>query len=105
DARSAPEADGGVAAAPAGEVRLSAAASFDRDGTIAAYRWDFSDRDEPMDGAEVTRTFDAPGVYTAQLTVTDDSGATNGVAVDTARIAINHRPVADAGPRIVTDAT
>ncbi len=99
------EAGADIAAAPGDEVRLSAAASFDRDGTIAAYRWDFSDRDEPMDGAEVTRTFDAPGVYTAQLTVTDDSGATNGVAVDTARIAINHRPVADAGPRIVTDAT
>ena len=45
------------------------------------------------------------GSTPAQLTVTDDSGASNGVAVDSLRIAINHQPVADAGPRIVTDAT
>lgn len=94
-----------VAAAPGDKIRFSAAASFDSDGTIESYRWDFSDRAEPMAGAEVIRSFEAPGVYSAQLTVTDDSGAANGVAVDSVRIAINHRPVADAGPRIVTDAT
>ena len=99
------EAGADVAATPGDEIRFSAAASFDSDGTIANYRWDFSDLTEPMDGAEITRTFTAPGVYTAQLTVTDDSGASNGVAVDALRIAINHQPVADAGPRIVTDAT
>ena len=99
------EAGADVVAAPGDEVNFSAAASFDSDGTVAAYRWDFSDLTEPTDGAEVTRSFVDPGVYSAQLTVTDNSGASNGVAVDTLRIAINHQPVADAGPRIVTDAT
>lgn len=99
------EAGPDAAAAPGDDVRFSAAASFDSDGVIANYRWDFSDRAEPMEGAEVTRSFAGPGVYTAQLTVTDDSGASNGVAVDSVRVAINHRPEADAGPRIVTDAT
>jgi len=99
------EAGADVAAAPGDEIAFSAAASFDSDGAIAGYRWDFSDLAEPMAGAEVTRTFASPGVYSAQLTVTDHSGASNGVAVDSLRIAINHQPVADAGPRIVTDAT
>ncbi|HET7717748.1 MAG TPA: PKD domain-containing protein, partial [Bauldia sp.] len=99
------EAGADVVAAPGDEVTLSAAASFDSDGEIASYRWDFSDLAEPMEGVEVTRAFTAPGVYTAQLTVTDDSGASNGVDVDSLRIAINHQPVADAGPRIFTDAT
>ncbi|WP_421724758.1 PKD domain-containing protein [Bauldia sp.] len=92
-----------VAAAPGEGVRLSAEESFDTDGTLIGYRWDFSDADEPMDGAVVTRTFDKPGIYTAQLTVTDDSGAQNAIATDTLEIAVNHQPVADAGPDVFTD--
>ena len=71
--------------------------SFDRDGTIASYRWDFSDRDEPATDRVVTRTYAAPGVYSARLTVTDDSGAINGVDQDELAIRINHAPVANAG--------
>lgn len=97
------EAGGNVAAVAGDEIRLSATGSYDSDGEIVSYRWDFSDSDTPIDGAEVTRSFDAPGVYSAQLTVTDDSGAANGLATDTMRIAINHRPSADAGANIVTD--
>jgi PKD repeat protein len=105
NARPVAEAGADIAAAPGDEVRFSAAASYDSDGSIASWRWDFSDLDEPMEGPEIVRVFDQPGVYSAQLTVTDDSGASNAVAVDSLRIAINHRPVADAGPRIVTDKT
>jgi PKD repeat protein len=97
------EAGADIAAIAGDEVRLSAAGSFDPDGEIVNYRWDFSDSDEPVEGAEIDRTFAAPGVYSAQLTVTDDSGAANGLATDTVEIAINHAPVADAGPNIVTD--
>ena len=39
------EAGADVAAAPGDEIRFSAAASFDSDGTIANYRWDFTDLD------------------------------------------------------------
>ena len=98
-----PVADAGadILAAPGDEVALSAAHSFDPDGTIEAYRWDFSDREHPMTGMAVTRSFAAPGAYSAQLTVTDDSGAANPIATDSLQIAINHPPVADAGPDIV----
>lgn len=92
-----------AAAAPGEAVRFSAAGSHDSDGELIDFRWDFSDRDEPMMGAEIVRTFDEPGSYTVQLTVTDDSGALNNLATDTLQIAINHPPVADAGPDIVTD--
>ena len=51
----------------------------------------------------MTRRFDKPGIYTAHLTVTDDSGATNSTAADEVKIAVNDRPVAVAGPDIVTD--
>lgn len=94
-----------IAAAPGQEVKFSARDSFDKDGQLISYRWDFSDLDEPIEGAEITRTFEKPGVYAAQLTVTDDSGAANALATDTVQIAVNHQPVADAGPDIFTDQT
>jgi PKD repeat protein len=94
-----------VATVPGGAVRLSARDSFDIDGTIASYRWDFSDLDRPIEGATVERSFDKPGIYSVQLTVTDGSGAANAVATDSLIIAVNHEPVADAGPDIVTDGT
>lgn len=96
-------AGGDLVAAPGDEVRLSAASSFDADGTIDKYRWDFSDLAYPVLGSEATRRFKAPGAYTAQLTVTDDSGTANSVSSDEVRIFINHRPVADAGPDIETN--
>lgn len=91
-----------VAAAPGEDIPFSAGDSFDSDGTLISYRWDFSDLDTPIEGADITRAFDKPGIYTAQLTITDDSSALNAIATDTLRIAINQRPVADAGPDITT---
>ena len=89
-------------AAPGDPVVLDASNSFDRDGAIATYRWDFSDRDEPATDRVVTRSYAAPGVYSARLTVTDDSGAINGVAQDEVAIRINHAPVANAGRDVFT---
>jgi PKD repeat protein len=91
-----------IAAVAGDAIRLSAAGSYDTDGKIISYRWDFSDASEPVEGAEVTRIFKEPGVYTAQLTVTDDSGAANALATDSVRFLINHQPVADAGADQVT---
>lgn len=92
-----------LATVPGGELSLDGRASFDPDGRLSVWRWDFSDRPEPMFGAAVSRRFDAPGVVTARLTVVDDSGALNGEASDEARIRVNAAPVAGAGPEIVTD--
>jgi PKD repeat protein len=99
-----PVARGGhdVLAAPGEAVTFDAGGSFDPDGQIATYRWDFSDQPEPTFGQQVIRSYATPGVYTAQLTVTDDSGAINAVSQDELEIRINHAPVADAGPDVVT---
>jgi len=99
-----PVADAGpaIASVPGATVHLSAAGSYDTDGKIIGYRWDFSDRKEPVEGKDITRVFDEPGVYTARLTVTDDSGAGNAIATDTVTISVNHQPVANAGPDIFT---
>ena len=84
-------------AAPGDAVTFDAGNSFDPDGEIATWRWDFSDQGEPTFSRQVVRAYAAPGVYTAQLTVTDDSGAINAVDRDEVEIRINHAPVASAG--------
>jgi len=98
-----PKADAGtdIRVAPGDTVTLDGGRSTDSDGTIAEWRWDFSDRDTPAQGKVVTRTFDKPGIYTATLTVADDSAVDNSVDSDEVRISVNHRPVADAGSDIV----
>jgi len=92
--------------APPGEtVRLNGCNSFDPDGALSRFRWTFSDTDSVADTCETTRTFARPGTYTARLTVTDGSGALNGTAEGTVAIRINERPVASAGPDIVSGTT
>ncbi|HSI99820.1 MAG TPA: PKD domain-containing protein [Patescibacteria group bacterium] len=91
-----------ILAAPGEAVTFDAAGSFDPDGEIVTYPWDFSDQPEPAFGPQVVRAYATPGVCTAQLTVSDDSGAINAVDQDELEIRINHAPVADAGPDVVT---
>jgi PKD repeat protein len=50
------------------------AASFDADGTIAAYAWDFGDGTR-TGGQSVVHSFATAGTYAATLTVTDNGGA------------------------------
>jgi len=101
----APVADpgGDLIVAPGDPVRLSAASSYDPDGRIVSYRWDFSDDAAPVSTAQAERKFDAPGLYTARLTVADDSGASNGFDSREISIAVNHAPVADAGRDAVSE--
>ncbi len=54
--------------------------SFDPDGTIVNYHWDFGDGTE-TDGFAPTHTYASPGTYEATLTVTDDQGATDSDSV------------------------
>lgn len=89
--------------APGGPVKFDGSGSYDPDGKIATYRWDFDDLDAPMTTGVAERTFEAPGVHSAQLTVTDASGAGNATATDRVAVRVNHPPVADAGKEIVTD--
>ncbi len=58
------------------EVTVDGTASTDREGSIATYQWAFGDG-TVANGEAVQNLYEAPGVYTVQLTVTDTDGATD----------------------------
>lgn len=57
------------------EVEFIGSGSYDPDGTIVSYHWDFGDG-QTSDMMNPTHVYDTPGSYTVTLTVTDDEGAT-----------------------------
>jgi len=57
-------------------VALDGSASSDLDGSLTTYVWDLGDGSAPASGASTTYTYDASGVYTVTLTVTDNHGFT-----------------------------
>jgi PKD repeat protein len=63
--------------APRGRLkfRFDAGSSFDTDGMITSYAWDFGDA-HSRTGSVSEHTFDAPGTYRISLTVTDNDGNT-----------------------------
>jgi PKD repeat protein len=50
--------------------------SYDVDGTISGYLWEFGDGSTSNAGAIVTHTYATAGAFSASLTVTDNEGAT-----------------------------
>ncbi|HIP99492.1 TPA: PKD domain-containing protein, partial [Candidatus Bipolaricaulota bacterium] len=60
------------------EAEFDASASYDPDGEIVRYQWDF-DGDGVVDaeGLKVTWTFSEEGIYKVTLIVTDNEGATS----------------------------
>jgi len=54
-------------------VIFNATASFDPDGTIVKYAWDFGDGNKGT-GANINQTYTLAGDYTVRLTVVDDHG-------------------------------
>jgi PKD repeat protein len=76
--------------------------SFDYDGTISEYAWEFGDGSSAL-GAAPTHAYSQPGTYTAKLTITDDAGRT---ATDTLTVTIElsqQKPVARlTGPYLAT---
>ncbi len=56
-------------------------ASFDGDGTIESFAWDFGDGTTAT-GATASHTYASEGTYTVTLTVTDDDGATGTSTVE-----------------------
>ena len=57
-------------------VALDAGASSDPDGTISAFAWNYGDGTTGT-GATSSHTYATAGTYVVELTVTDNSGATN----------------------------
>ncbi|MFB5267822.1 S8 family serine peptidase [Paenibacillus enshidis] len=57
-------------------VQFDASASYDEDGKIVRYRWNFGDGDTAS-GVTAKHKFDRRGTFQVELTVTDDQGATS----------------------------
>jgi PKD repeat protein len=77
--------NGPYSGTPGSAVAFDGSGSFDPDGTILTYAWDFGDGNTGM-GESPSHTYAAAGSYTVSLTVTDDDGQTD-TATTTAEIA------------------
>ncbi len=74
-------------------VEFDGRRSFDVDGSIASYAWDFGDGASGV-GEQVSHVYTVPGVYTVRLTATDDGGATATATLQASIILSQRRPVA-----------
>jgi PKD repeat protein/KaiC/GvpD/RAD55 family RecA-like ATPase len=72
-------------------IYFNASESYDLDGFVVSYVWDFGD-DANSTGALVNHTYADDGIYTVVLTVTDDDGAT--ASANTTKTILNRPPVA-----------
>ena len=63
-------------ASPLSGEDISFSSTSSDDGTLMQLQWEFDDGGS-ADGANVNHTYGTPGVYTVQLTVTDDEGLSN----------------------------
>lgn len=75
-------------------VNFSAAGSYDPDGILTDYSWDFGDGSVGS-GVNVSKVYETPGTYTVILTVTDNSNETYVSAVD---IHVEPAPVPEPPP-------
>lgn len=74
-------------------ITFDASASYDPDGNIASYRWDFGDG-STSSGVRVTKRYSAAGTYTVTLTVTDNRGASASTTQEVRVRSPNQPPVA-----------
>jgi hypothetical protein len=70
------------------QVSFDGTASYDPDGTIVGYAWDFGDGSTGS-GATPTHSYSIAGTYAVKLNVTDNSGSTQ---VSTQTVTIYDRP-------------
>ncbi|MDK2876426.1 MAG: hypothetical protein PWQ22_836 [Archaeoglobaceae archaeon] len=89
----------------AGEnVTFNASSSYDPDGSIVSYEWDFGDGSKAS-GKIVNHTFSSAGNYTVTLTVRDNAGLTNSTSKQitvTSQPVISQTPVVTLLPNITT---
>jgi PKD repeat protein len=72
-------------------INFNASSSYDPDGTIVSYWWNFGDGTNAT-GITTTHSYANDGNYTVTLTVTDDDGATN--SSTSTKTVLNRSPVA-----------
>jgi PKD repeat protein len=72
-------------------IQFDASASYDPDGTIVSYTWNFGDG-ATASGITVTHAYADDGTYTVTLTVTDNDGAT--ASLTATKTVLNRPPVA-----------
>ncbi len=82
-------------------VNFDGTTSYDPDGTIVGYSWDFGDGSTGS-GATPTHSYSIAGTYFAKLNVTDNSGSTN---ASTQTVTITDRPPTIALTQSATTAT
>lgn len=93
------EANGPYIGNEGSPITLDASGSYDTDGNISLYEWDFDGDgiyDTTSTSSNITHTWGDDYNGTVVLRVTDDDGLTN---VDTAEVSVNNvPPIVDAGP-------
>jgi PKD repeat protein len=61
-------------------VTFDASSSYDPDGTIVSYEWEFGDRNTAT-GVSVSHAYSDSGTYSVTLTVTDNDGETDTITI------------------------
>ncbi|EGV31925.1 PKD domain containing protein [Thiorhodococcus drewsii AZ1] len=82
--------------APGETLNFDGAGSFDPDGRIQDYAWDFGDGTSAT-GVAPSHAYAEPGLYQVRLRVADDSGHAEAIAFAEASVRVNAAPVALAG--------
>ena len=80
-------------------IVFDAGNSYDSDGEIVNYSWDFDDG-TTADGKAIEHSYSKAGIYKALLTVTDNSGTSSNTDTDEKIIIVNDRPIAVSGTNI-----
>jgi len=79
------EANGPYSVTVENPVYFSSEGSYDPDGSVVAYEWDFGDETENSFEQNPSHTYSTAGTYTVTLTVTDNE---NAVGTDTATVEV-----------------
>ncbi|MEY8837742.1 PKD domain-containing protein, partial [Cribrihabitans sp. XS_ASV171] len=78
-------------------ILFDASGSFDPDGGLLAYEWDFGDG-TGSDLINPSKTYERPGVYPVTLRIRNETGSEYGTALDRIAALVREGPIADAGP-------
>ena len=92
--------DGPDTAAPGRTLDFSASRSFDQDGVVVQYLWDFGEGAREF-GPGARRSFASERTYPVRLTVTDDRGQTNTTLLNVNIVNLPPKAKAAASPRLL----